>query len=240
MAQVQQPVVPVGRLSTQRTRPATVAGLCYLAVIAGGLFAEGMVRQALIVPGDAAATARAIVENETLWRLGLAVHLLYLVPAMAVNVIVSGLFWSIEPMLARLALVFGVAAVTVEAVALVHLYVPLAFSEQGTALAALEDAPELIYLATRLFATGFGFSLVLFAGFCVLIGTLILRSRVVPRVIGAMMILAGICYVVNTVALIVSPGFFKLINPMILLPIVLAELSLALWLLVKGIAVEAK
>lgn len=235
----EQPVVPFGRLSTQRTRPATVAGLCYLVVIAGGLFAEGMVRGALIVPGDAAATARAIVENEMLWRLGLAVHLLYLAPALAVNVIVSGLFRSIEPTLARLALVFGVAAVTVEAVALVYLYVPLAFSEHGTALASLEDAPALIYMATRLFATGFGFSLLLFSGFCVLIGALILHSRVVPRVIGAMMILAGICYVVNTVALIVSPGFWKLINPTILLPILLAELSLALWLLVKGITVEA-
>ncbi|MBW2281124.1 MAG: DUF4386 domain-containing protein [Deltaproteobacteria bacterium] len=240
MAQVQQSAVPFGRPSTQRTGPATVAGLCYLAVIAGGLFAEVMVRGALIVPGDAAATARAILENETLWRLGLAVHLLYLVPALTVNVIVSGFFRSIEPTLARLALVFGVAGVTVEAVALVYLYVPLVFSEHGTTLAALEDAPSLIYLATRLFATGFGFSLLLFAGFCVLIGALILRSRLVPRAIGAMMILAGICYVVNTVALIVSPGFWKLINPTILLPILLAELSLALWLLVKGITVEGR
>ena len=239
MAQVQPPVVPFGRLSTQRTRPATVAGLCYLAVIAGGLFAEVMVRGALVVPGDAAATARAILENETLWRLGLAVHLLYLVPALAVNVIVSGLFRSMDPTLARLALVFGVAGVTVEAMALVYLYVPLVFSEHGTTLAALEEAPALIYLATRLFATGFGFSLLLFAGFCVLIGALILRSRVVPRVIGVMMVLAGICYVVNTLALIVSPGFFKLINPTILLPILLAELSLALWLLLKGIRVDA-
>ena len=41
-------------------------------------------------------------------------------------------------------------------------------------------------------------------------------------------------------ALIVAPGFFELINPAILLPILLAELSLALWLLVKGITVEAK
>ena len=53
MAQVQEPVVTFDRRSTQRTRPATVAGLCYLAVIAGGLFAEGMVRGSLVVPGDA-------------------------------------------------------------------------------------------------------------------------------------------------------------------------------------------
>ncbi len=129
---------------------------------------------------------------------------------------------------------------TVEAVALVYLYVPLALGAHGAALSALAEAPALIYLATQLFATGFGFSLLLFAGFCVLIGALILRSRLVPRAIGAMMILAGICYVVNTVALIVSPGFWKLVNPTILLPILLAELSLAFWLLLKGIAIEAQ
>ena len=37
-----------------------------------------------------------------------------------------------------------------------------------------------------------------------------------------------------------SPDFFALINPAILVPILLAELSLALWLLLKGITVEAK
>jgi hypothetical protein len=241
VAQVQQPVRSLDWRLTQRTRSSTVAGLCYLAVIALGLFAEGMVRRSLVVPGDAAATARAILGNETLWRLGLASHLLYLVPALAVNVIVSGLFRSTEPTLARLALVFGVAAVTVEAAGLVYLYVPLALIENGGAtLAGLEATPTLIYLATRLFAAGFGFSLLLFAGFCVLIGVLILRSRLLPSVIGAMMIVAGICYVVNTLALIVSPGFFELINPTILLPILLAELSLALWLLVKGIVVAEK
>jgi hypothetical protein len=223
-------------MRTRRTPPATAAGLCYLAVIAGGLFAEGLVRAALIVPGDPAATAAAILQNETLWRVGLAVHLLYLIPALAVNVLVSGFFRSTEPTLARLALVFGAAGVTVEAIALVQLYVPLVLMEDGAALSTGDDTAALIYLATRLFATGFSFSLLLFAGFCVLIGVLILRSRLVPRAIGAMMVLAGLCYVVNTLALIVSPEFFKMINPMILLPIVVAELSLALWLLLKGIA----
>jgi hypothetical protein len=240
MAQVQEHGVRFDRRSTRRTLPTTVAGLCYLAVIAGGLFAEGMVRSALVVPGDPAATTGAILESQELWRLGIAVHLLYLVPGLTMKVIVSGLFRRLDPTLARLALVFGVAAVTVEAVALVYLYVPLALLDSGAAGPALEGAPVLIDLATRLFYAGFSFSLLLFAGFCVGIGVLILRSPLVPRAIGAMMLLAGICYVVNTLALIVAPGFFEQINPAILLPILLAELSLALWLLLKGIAVEAR
>ena len=184
MAQVQEQVATFDRRSTQRTRPATVAGLCYLAVIAGGLFAEGMVRGSLVVPGDAAATATAILENETLWRLGLAVHLLYLIPALAVNVIVSGLFRSMEPTLARLALVFGVAAVTVEAAALVYLYVPLAVIENGgSTLAALEAAPSLIFLATRLLATGFAVSLMI--GVLTSMFTAIFISRNLLAIVGA-------------------------------------------------------
>jgi hypothetical protein len=221
-------------------RQARIAGLCYLAVIVGGLFAEGVVRGSLIVPGDPAATARAIAADEALWRWGLAVHLLYLIPAIVMNVIICDLLKAVEPTLARLALVFSVAGVTIEAMSLLQLYVPLTMIEEGGALAALGEGQRqaLSYLAIRLFPTGFGFALLFFAGFCVLVGVLILRSQLIPRVIGAMMIVAGICYVVNTLALILSPALSDLIFPGILLPVLLAELSLALWLVVRGVKPE--
>jgi Domain of unknown function (DUF4386) len=236
----------VNRGLLEQARPATpvrqarIAGLSYLMVIAGGLYAEVFVRGSLLVPGDAAATARAIGANETLWRWGVAVHLLYLVPAIVTNVLICGLFRAVEPTLARLALVFSVAGVMIEAASLLHLYVPLAMLEESGALTALGEGQRqaLSYLAVGLFDTGFGFALLFFAGFCVLIGTLILRSRLIPRVIGAMMILAGLCYVVNTLALILSPALSDRLVPEILLPIGLAELSLALWLAVKGVQAE--
>jgi hypothetical protein len=222
-------------------RQARIAGLCYLTVIAGGLFAEGVARGSLIVPGDAAATARAITADEALWRWGLAVHLLYLVPAIVTNVIVCGLFKAVGPTLARLALVFSIAAVTVEAASLLQLSLPLAMVEDAGALATLGEGQRqaLSYLAIRLFSTGFGVALLLFANFCVLIGALILRSRLVPRGIGALMIAAGACYLVNTLASILSPALSDLLVPWILLPPFLGELSLALWLAVKGVAMEA-
>jgi hypothetical protein len=222
-------------------RQARIAGLCYLMVIAGGLFAEGLVLGSLVVPGDAAATARAVAADEALWRWGVAVHLLYLIPAVVVNVIVCGLFKPVGPTLARLALVFSLAGVTVEAASLLQLYVPLAMVEEGGALAALGQGQRqaVSYLAISLYSTGFGFALLFFAGFCVLVGVLILRSLLVPGVLGAMMIVAGACYVVNTLALLLSPALSDRLVPGILLPILLAELSLALWLVVKGVKVEA-
>jgi len=230
----------------ERARPATlvrqarIAGLSYLVVIAGGLYAEVFVRTSLVVPGDAAATVRAIAANEMLWRWGVAVHLLYLVPAVVTNVLICDLFKAVEPTLARLALVLSVGGVMIEAASLLHLYVPLAMIEESGALTALDEGQRqaLSYLAIGLFDTGFGFALLFFAGFCVLIGTLILRSRLIPRLFGALMVVAGGCYVVNTLALILSPALSDRLVPGILLPIGLAELSLALWLAVKGVQTE--
>ncbi|GAA4708399.1 DUF4386 domain-containing protein [Phytohabitans rumicis] len=216
---------------------ARIAGVSYLLVIVGGLFAEGVARGSLIVPGDAAATADAIADGESLWRWGLAVHLVYLIPAVVVNVLVCHLFKPVGPTLARLALVFSLVSVTIEGASLLQLYVPLLMLEEGDALAALDDPQRqaLSYLAVRLFSAGFGLALAFFAGFCALIGVLILRSQLVPRVIGALMVAAGGCYFLNTLALVVSPRLSDLIFPAILLPCLLGELSLALWFVVKGV-----
>lgn len=172
---------------TEQARPASlvrqarIAGLSYLMVIAGGLYADVFVRGSLVVAGDAAATARAIAANETLWRWGVAAHLVYLVPAIVTNVLICGLFKAVEPTLARLALVFSVAGVVVEAASLLQLYVPLAMIEERGALTGLGEGQRqaLSYLAIGLFDTGFGFALLFFAGFCILIGTVILRSRLI-------------------------------------------------------------
>ncbi|HEV2121828.1 MAG TPA: DUF4386 domain-containing protein [Chloroflexota bacterium] len=227
--------------SKSLAQQARITGLFYLTVIAGGLFAEGFVRGSLIVPGDAAATVQSIAANESLWRLGLAVHLLYLVAAVMMNVLLYGLFKPVQATLARLALVFSMTGVTVEAVNLLHLYVPLAMIDEGGALAALDEGQRqaLAYLAIRLFPTGWGFALLFFAGFCVPTGVLILRSHLMPRVIGALMIVAGVCYLVNSLALILAPALSSVLVPWILLPCLLAELSLALWLAVKGVKMAA-
>jgi hypothetical protein len=227
--------------STPLARQARIAGLFYLMVIAGGIFAEGVVRGSLIVPGDAAATAQAIAASESLWRWGLAVHLLYLVAAVVVNVILYGLLKPVQATLARVALVSAMVGLAIEAVNLLHLYVPLLMVEEGGALAGLGEGQRqaLAYFAIRLFSTGWGFALLFFSGFCVLTGVLIWRSRLMPRIIGAMMIVAGVCYLVNSLALILSPALSNLLVPWILLPCFLGELSLALWLVVKGVEVEA-
>jgi len=64
------------------------------------------------------------------------------------------------------------------------------------------------------------------------------RSGYMPRIIGVLMAIAGVCYVINSFALLLSPALAGALFPVILMPALVAELSLALWLMVKGVNAE--
>lgn len=223
-------------LGTAR-RQARIAGVCYLAVIAGGIFAAVFVRDAIFVAGDAAATMAAIAAQETLWRWGIAAHLLYLLPGAAVGVLLYRLFRPAQPTLALLALVFFVSDVAIEALLLTSLTVPLSLTGEPRVLGAFAGPQRtaLGYLAVQVFLTGWSFALFLFSGFCALTGVLVLRARLLPRAIGVLMIAAGAGYFLNAMVGVLAPQL-SAVRPWLILPCFVGELSLALWLTVRGVA----
>lgn len=216
---------------------ARIAGICYLGVIAGGIFAEAFVRSRIAVPGQAGATMQAIAANEQMWRAGLSVHLLYLMLTVPVAVILYELLEPAGRTLARLALVFTLMCSTVEVAALVLTTVPLALLGNQATLAgfAPEQLHSLGYLSVRLFATGFSFAILIFSGFCFLTGLLILRSRLIARPIGVLMMIAGLGYFLDGMLRILAPATAGMLFPWLLLPGLIGELSLALWLTTRGV-----
>jgi hypothetical protein len=112
----------------------------------------------------------------------------------------------------------------------------LALSDASPSLAAFSEAQRhaLAYLAIRLHSVSFGFALIFFAGFCALTGALIIRSRLAPRVIGLMMVIAGVCYAANTLLMLLAPATWHAVSPTILIPCLFGELALAAWLLIRG------
>lgn len=155
---------------------------------------------------------------------------------MPLGVILYGLFKPTQPTLARAALAFILICATMEAVNLVLLYLPLVMGGDGVLAAALSESQRqaLALLAIRVHTVGFAFALLFFAGFCLLTGAMIVRSRAAPRAIGWLMGLAGVCYGVNTLAMIVAPAFWASISPAVLVPCLVGEAALAIWLLAKG------
>lgn len=70
----------------------------------------------------------------------------------------------------------------------------------------------------------------LFGGHCLLVGVLILRSTFLPRAVGALMTLAGLGWLTFLV-----PSLAKELAPFNMLPGIVGELTLSLWLLIKGV-----
>ena len=185
---------------------------------------------------------RAIAANEPIWRAGLAVHLLYLLLTVPVGVILYELLKPVEPTLAKLALAFTLMCSTVEAASLVQIALPLVIMGNAPALAGFGPAQldALGYLAVRLFGTGFSFGILLFSGFCFVNGWLILRSRLIARPVGVLMMIAGVGYFLDSVLRILAPQLAGMLFPWLLLPGLVGELSLALFLTIRGVrAAEA-
>ena len=98
------------------------------------------------------------------------------------------------------------------------------FSLAGCALSALR--------VFGLSPTGIS-PLVFFGAYCLLIGYLILRSTFLPGVLGALMVFGGLGWLT-----FLSPTLAGHLKPYNMLPGILGEGALTVWLLAKGVDVE--
>jgi hypothetical protein len=216
---------------------ARLAGVLYLCIIVIGVAGEAVVRDSLIVSGNATATATNIAAGESLWRASVAGEVGYLALAVVLNLILYTFFHRVNRPVAQLAAMFNLVSISVEVVGRLMLLAPLVLVGPGSALAALEPAQRhaLAYFFVRMHEYGFGLSLIFFAGVCLAWGWLIRKSGFLPGFIGWLMQLAGACYLVNSFAVLLSPALASKLFPAILLPSFVAELALCLWLLGRGI-----
>jgi len=214
-----------------------VAGALYLYIFAAGLFAEAFVRGRLIVPGDAAATAANLLANETLLRIGFSAELLHLGCDVAIAAILYVLFRPVDRAVALIAAFMRLASAVVLAVASIGHFAALRLLSGVGYLDALPrgERQALALTALRLHADGYAICLVFFGFACLSLGWLVLKSGLIPKAIGGLLALAGACYLVNSFVGFIAPALAAKLFPGILVPAAVAELSLALWLLVKGV-----
>ncbi len=219
---------------------ARIGGILYLVIIIAGASGELFVRGSLVVSGNAAATATNILSSPYLWRAGIAGDLVMHVCDVGLMIVFYVLLRPVNRNLALLAVLFNLIQTSVLVANKMNLVTPLFLLGDAPYLKAFtpEQLQALSYVAIRAHDYGFGFGLIFFGVECVVIGYLIVRSTYLPAALGVMMQIAGVCYVINSVAVLLYPPLGSRLFPFILLPPFIAELSLALWLLVKGVDVQ--
>src|SRR5512144_1322208 len=137
---------------------ARIGGVLYLIIIVIGVLGQAFVRDALIVGGDAAATASNIAASQTLWRFSVAGEIAYLAAAVALGLILYVLLRPVSRDMALLGVFFNLIAIAVEVVARSHLLAALALVGNAATLKGFEPQQlhALAYLSLRMHDTVFG------------------------------------------------------------------------------------
>ena len=216
---------------------ARIAGFCYLIVIATGLFSEVCVRQSLRVSNDALATAYNIQTNEMLFRWGFVADLINFVVGIPTIVIIYHFFKKSNKILLQIALAFVIIQTAIIAVNLLNQITPLLVLGNDAYLNTFQpdQLATLSLLSLNIQSQGYGIGLVFFGFYCILIGSIIYKSKAIPKIIGILYALAGLCYLISNFTMFLSKGFENPYFIYLAIPIFIGELALCLWLLIMGI-----
>ncbi len=219
-------------------KAALVAGFGYLGILVFDTFAISQV-DGLIVRGDAATTASNIMASESLFRLGIVSWIVVL----ALDVLVAwALYVFLEPAgrhLSLLAASFRLVFVVIAAGALGSLLsAPHLLGGAGD-VTALEPGQleALVMLSLDPYEFGFNVGFVFFGLHVLCLGYLILKTGYVPRFLGVLLVVAAAGYFIDSFASLVSSTYGDnqaLFIVFVAVPALVAEYSLAFWLLIKG------
>jgi hypothetical protein len=219
---------------------ARVGGFIYLLIILTGIVQEQFIRGKIVVAGDTAATAIKLRSMELLWRTGIALEMLMVIFTVCVSLIIYVLTRAVHKELSLLALFFGLLAIAVQASYSLHLVEALFPLSNSKHLASftIEQLQALSYRSIQTHGFGFAIALLLFGPFFFLTGYLIYRCGYIPKVLGILYVAAGLSYLISSFMLILAPAIGAKYYFFMVAPAFIGELSLSLWLLLKGVYTE--
>ncbi len=196
----------------------------------------GLLYIIIFVANDASATANNIKADETLFRVGIGGQFVVLLSEVILSVL---LYVLLAPVNKTLALVAAAARLTMTAIHglnLLNYFLVLQLLGDAYYLALFDEGQlhALVMLFIDAHAYGFGLGLVFFALHLVVLGYLVFRSSYFPRLLGALLMVAACGYAIDSVAILLLDAYQET-PPLLVFPIVIAEVAFPLWLLIKGV-----
>jgi len=215
-------------------RTARIAGILILAIAVVGPIGL-LVPTSLIVPGDAAATANNIVASETLFRIGMAAQAVLFLLEISLPIVLYVLLKPVNKTLSLIAATARLAMGTVQGINVFNHLAALQLLGGGDYLAvfASDQLQALVLFFLNLHSHG---ELVwgLFFGLHLLVlGYLVIKADYFPRVLGALLLVASVCYLLAGFGKILLPRFEDVYTWIGYISTV--EIVFPLWLLIKGV-----
>ncbi|MBB5786281.1 DUF4386 domain-containing protein [Jiangella mangrovi] len=211
---------------------ALLAGIGLAAMALLGGFANFVVLEGLVTPGDPARTAADVLDSEGLYRLGIASFCLVVVLDIVVAWALYRLFEPVDRAVSMLAAWFRVAYAAVFLTAIAQLVAALSPLTDAAAFGGFTEQQRQALALSRIdtFDAIWSAGLAVFGLHLVVVGSLALRSTWVPRLVGVLVCVAGAGYVVDSAAkvLVADPPFEVAAVTFV------GEIALMLWLLVAA------
>jgi hypothetical protein len=212
---------------------ARMGGACWLLCFVISAFAMAIGTK-LIVFNDAAATASNLLAHEALFRSSTAALLISGVFYVGATFFIYQVLRPVNPSISLLAALFSLIGCAIGALGCLFDLIPFLLLKKAEYLTVFTveqlQALTLLFLKLRVQANNIG--LVFFGLHCLGVGYLILKSTFLPRLVGALMVFAGLGWLT-----FLSPPLANSLAPFNMLPGGIGELSLTLWLLIRGVNV---
>ncbi len=215
-------------------RYARWVGVLYLITIVAGGWGESHVPDTLLLANDLAGTAHKMASSVELFRSSFAAYLIEAACDITLNVLLYALLRPVSRNLALLAVCFGLMG-TATFAAGEMLYFAAALPAVDTDVARVispEAKATLTYLCLTIYGYAFGIFAMFYGIAAAIRGYLMVRSRYLPRGLGAIVMLGGASFIVKNFLVVVTPHYDL---PYVILPMFLTLASMALWMLMKGI-----
>jgi len=212
---------------------ARITGGIYLAYIGASVLATMLGQIGL---GTASQVYQAMMTNEGSFRLALVVAL---TSGFLFLMVAWGLYVLLRPVNRNLALLFlllNAVGVAIQGASMLSLISALLQGDAASQMQAYSAAQleGLAYLSINVYKAGFVTAQLFFATWLFPLGYLVYRSGFLPRFLGILLVLDGIAVLIWFLQALLLPDYPAIRYPGLAVSFV-AELGLALWLLVKGV-----
>lgn len=223
---------------TSPVRLARTAGVSYLGVAILGGFAHGYVRAKVYAPGDAATTAENVVANADLVRIGFVADLAQATLMLFVVLALYRLLQHVNKHVARAMVLFVVVSVGITCLNMLNQFGALLVATDPSYASAFggDGSNALVLLLLDLQHNGYLIAQIFFGLWLFPLGMLAYRSGMFPRPIGILLMAGAISYLVDVALQFLAPDLADALSAPVLIPVVIiAEVSMLAYLLVKGV-----
>jgi hypothetical protein len=213
-----------------------VAGILYLALVPLS-FLGMIVSSGIVLPGNAALTVIHILASEFQFRLSIVVNLLVQV----VNIfVVLALYQLLEPVNRRMAVsmvIFILLGVPIAMLNELNQFAVLALLHNANSLPGftVTQLQALVPLLLNLHQQGINIAQIFWGLWLLPMGYLVFKSGFLPKILGILLVIGGVGYLAQSLAAFLLPSF----GVNIAMFTFWGEVLFPLWLLIKGIKIEA-